>query len=79
MITWSTKKISGVWNNIVSIKKELNKQGLDLDDLFKLKIKSNENTQFWCDGWLGSTTLKAKYPDLYELESRKNEWLLIDF
>ena len=65
------KNISGVWHNIVSAKKEINKVGLQINDIFKINIKSGENTQFWGDKWLGSTSLKEKYPELYNLESRK--------
>ncbi|KAL4559382.1 hypothetical protein LXL04_031520 [Taraxacum kok-saghyz] len=65
------KNSHGVWQNIVSEKKEINKLGVQMNDIFKLSIKSGENTLFWGDKWLGMTSLKDKYPVLYNLESRK--------
>lgn len=47
------------------------KFGLGIDDVFKLHVKSGENTLFWHDKWLGPTTLGEKYPSLLDLESRK--------
>ncbi|KAL7607598.1 hypothetical protein Lser_V15G19622 [Lactuca serriola] len=61
----------GVWNNIGRIKKTLLEQGIDVQDIFRLVIKSGNEFMFWYDSWLGSGSLKVKYPSLFELESRK--------
>lgn len=58
---------SGVRNNIVSMKKDLLKYGLEIRDVFKLQVKSGVNTQFWTDKWLGLENLKNKFPALYEI------------
>ena len=34
-------------------------------------IKSGNESLFWYDSWLGSGSLKVKYPSLFELETRK--------
>lgn len=35
-----------MWNNIGSIKKELKKDGLIINDIFKVVVKSGEKTLF---------------------------------
>ncbi|KAL4562942.1 hypothetical protein LXL04_026973 [Taraxacum kok-saghyz] len=65
------KNITGVWKSIIAARRNLNAQGFELEDIFKLKVKSGENTQFWADKWLGPTSLKDKYPELFAKESRK--------
>ena len=67
----ANKKLSGVWHNIVAAKIDISKRGVRLDDIFRINVKSGENTQFWYDKWLGTETLKEKYPTLFDLESRK--------
>ena len=67
----SRQKYSGVWNTIIGIKRALLEHNLDVQDIFKVKIESGNKTLFWYDTWLGSGSLKAKYPSLFELESRK--------
>nr|KAJ0191579.1 hypothetical protein LSAT_V11C800404230 [Lactuca sativa] len=67
----SNRNISGVWNNIASVKKELKKRAIDIGEVFKLKIKFGDNSLFWFDKWLGQETMKENFTDLYEQESRK--------
>nr|KAJ0202147.1 hypothetical protein LSAT_V11C600327540 [Lactuca sativa] len=61
----------GVWNNIGRIKKSLLEHGIDIQDIFRLVIKYENESLFWYDSCLGSGSLKVKYPSLFELESRK--------
>ncbi|KAI3710195.1 hypothetical protein L2E82_39969 [Cichorium intybus] len=68
----SNRSISGTWNNIANITKDLNRSEIDLKDIFGINIQSGEQTLFWKDPWLGTTALMHKYPDLYELEQRKS-------
>lgn len=65
----SNTNINGVWKNIALVKNELKKQTIDIGEVFKLKIKSGDNSLF--DKWLGQETLKEKFSDVYEQESRK--------
>ncbi|KAI3751226.1 hypothetical protein L2E82_22274 [Cichorium intybus] len=67
----SNRNISGVWNNIASVKKDLRRMGLEMGDIFNLQVKSGENTLFWYDKWIGSEKLQTKYPSLYNIEQRK--------
>lgn len=67
----ANRNICGAWNNISYVRKELKKNELELDDIFKLHIKSSENPQFWFDKWTGPQILSVKYPHLYDLEDRK--------
>ena len=47
------KNITGVWKNIVAAKKELNSHDLEIDDLFKIVLKSGENTHSGAiSGWV---------------------------
>ncbi|XP_042756535.1 uncharacterized protein LOC122197122 [Lactuca sativa] len=45
--------------------------GVAGNDIFKLEVKSGNNTLFWYDPWLSSGILKDKYPALFELDARK--------
>nr|KAJ0210513.1 hypothetical protein LSAT_V11C400178610 [Lactuca sativa] len=45
----ANKHLNGVWNNITSVRKDLIKHGMDVDDIFKLHVKSRGNTKFWYD------------------------------
>nr|KAJ0222802.1 hypothetical protein LSAT_V11C200073610 [Lactuca sativa] len=67
----SNQSSVGVWNNIGRIKNALLEHGLDVHDIFNVVIESGKQTLFWYDSWLGSGNLKAKYPSLFELESKK--------
>lgn len=67
----ANRSICGVWNNIASVRKELKKNGLELEDIFKLHIKPGENSQFLFDKWIGPQILSVKYSHLYDLEDRK--------
>lgn len=68
----SNKNIPGVWNNIACAKKEIQKRGMNVPDIFRLMVKSGEKTLFWHDAWVGDKILKVKYPDLYNLDLVKN-------
>nr|KAJ0223897.1 hypothetical protein LSAT_V11C200086640 [Lactuca sativa] len=61
----------GVWNNIGRLKNVLLEQGINVQDIFRLVIELGKESMFWYDSWLGSGSLKEKYPSLFELESRK--------
>ncbi|KAL4565722.1 hypothetical protein LXL04_029825 [Taraxacum kok-saghyz] len=67
----ANKNITGVWKNITTARRELNAHGLEIGDVFNIILKSGDNTQFWCDRWLGSEPLKNIYPELFEKEARK--------
>nr|KAJ0219093.1 hypothetical protein LSAT_V11C300139740 [Lactuca sativa] len=67
----SKQRYSGVWNNIVGTKKVLCDHGLEVYDIFNVKIAPGNKTLFWYDNWLGSGSLKTKYPALFELETKK--------
>lgn len=47
------------------------RHGVEVSDVFKLMVETRNEIQFWYDSWLGPGNLKAKYPTLFELESRK--------
>lgn len=66
------KKIAGVWGNIANIKNDIEELGIGYNNIFKKSVKSRTETQFWRDYWVGNTTLKEKYPGLYELERKKS-------
>nr|KAJ0191688.1 hypothetical protein LSAT_V11C800406980 [Lactuca sativa] len=67
----SARRYVGVWNNIASSRKFLCGLGIRIHDLFNIKIMSGNNTLFWYDHWIGSSNLKTRYPNLFELESKK--------
>ena len=67
----SARRYVGVWNNIASSRKFLCGLGIRIHDLFNIKIMSGNNTLFWYDHWIGSSNLKTRYPDLFDLESKK--------
>lgn len=67
----ANKHLNGVWNNITSVRKDLIKHGMDVDDIFKLHVKSRGNTKFWYDKQITEVPLKDKYPSLFNLQSRK--------
>nr|KAJ0210922.1 hypothetical protein LSAT_V11C400217930 [Lactuca sativa] len=71
----SSRNVPGVWKNIVAARTYLKKHGLEFEDIFKVHIKSRENSMFWFDRWLGMLPLQVNYPSLYELESRKNSFV----
>nr|KAJ0194141.1 hypothetical protein LSAT_V11C800435930 [Lactuca sativa] len=66
------KKIAGVWGNIANIKNDIEELGIGYNNILKKFVKSGTETQFWRDYWVGNTTLKEKYPGLYELERKKS-------
>ena len=37
------------------------------------KIQNGEQTRFWEDKWLGNTSLKLQYPNLYNLAHHKHD------
>ena len=37
------------------------------------KIQNSEQTRFWEDKWLGNTSLKLQYPNLYNLVYDKHD------
>lgn len=62
------KKIIGTCKNIGAITKETEKNDYTINDIFKISIKSREDTLFWQDKWTRDQTLQRKYPKLYDLE-----------
>ncbi|CAH1412433.1 unnamed protein product [Lactuca virosa] len=60
-----------MWHNIATIKKDLKRRDLEIGDVFELQLRSGDNTQFWYDKWTDGDQLKNKYPDLFNLETRK--------
>lgn len=43
----SNKNIPGVWNNIANVKKDLQKYGIHVKDIFKQVVRSENKTSFW--------------------------------
>ena len=69
--TLSLKSITGVWNNIAGVKKDLQRAGIDIEDIIAWKMNSGNDTLFWLDRWCGGNTLKEEFPELYRLEENK--------
>nr|KAJ0203968.1 hypothetical protein LSAT_V11C500292530 [Lactuca sativa] len=68
----SKKTLPGVWNNIAGVRGELEKIGIDLNDVISKKIGSGDDTMFWLDRWTGGNTLKTSFPEMYKLERHKH-------
>ena len=60
-------------------KKDIHKHGVELNDIFKLHVKSGVNTQFWLDKWIGSTQLKENILFYMLLILGKKSLWLTDF
>lgn len=68
----SKKSILGVWNNMVGAKNELQKFGINFQDIMEKQVNNGDDTLFSMDTWCGSEPLKNKFPDLYQLERHKS-------
>lgn len=68
----ANRSITGVWKNIASVDKELKKVGVPMEVIMKKKVNKGDKTLFWLDKWVGNETLKAAFPNLYELERKKD-------
>ncbi|KAJ9564171.1 hypothetical protein OSB04_000137 [Centaurea solstitialis] len=64
-------KQPGIWRNIVKIKKDFDNVNIPLVSLFQRKISPSSDIQFWQEAWLGSESLKKRFPLLYDLEVKK--------
>ncbi|KAL4578242.1 hypothetical protein LXL04_014362 [Taraxacum kok-saghyz] len=60
----SDKSITGVWKNIAGIKEDLEKVGVNMEEVFKKEVRSYK--------WNGDNTLKEAFPQLYRLEKKKH-------
>ncbi|GJX68641.1 hypothetical protein Tco_0304368 [Tanacetum coccineum] len=64
---------SGVWVSLVKCCSNLNRFGIDLNEIMVRKICNGTNTLFWLDNWIkGSGPLKDRFPRLYALEQHKS-------
>ncbi|KAJ0587441.1 hypothetical protein HanIR_Chr04g0163231 [Helianthus annuus] len=63
--------ISGPWTNIFKVANEFTHVGIDLKAMFRSKLGDGRSVQFWQDVWVGQNSLASRFPDLYNLESRK--------
>lgn len=63
----ANRSITGVWKNIASVDKELEKVGVPMEFIMKKKVNKGDKTLFWIDIWAGNETLKEKFPNLYVL------------
>nr|KAJ0214446.1 hypothetical protein LSAT_V11C400180310 [Lactuca sativa] len=68
----SKRRITGVWNNIVGTKKDLEVMGISFNGIFKHIVKTGDRTQFWWDKWVDDSSLKSKYLNLYNIEKEKS-------
>lgn len=45
------KSISGVWNNVAKVPIELQKIGININDMFVRNVCTGDDTLFWLDLW----------------------------
>ncbi|KAJ0469380.1 putative reverse transcriptase zinc-binding domain-containing protein [Helianthus annuus] len=64
--------IGGVWKNIVHMGRNSNNLHIDVQNRLKLKQGCGDNIYFWLDKWIGNSTLRTRFPNLYALESNKH-------
>ncbi|KAJ0870350.1 putative reverse transcriptase zinc-binding domain-containing protein [Helianthus annuus] len=67
----SKKGLSGVWNNIIRKEATLRDKDINLNNLFKCKVESGAEVQFWTDCWATDTPFKTRFPALHALEKFK--------
>ncbi|KAJ0834798.1 putative reverse transcriptase zinc-binding domain-containing protein [Helianthus annuus] len=67
----SKKGLTGVWNNIIKKEASLRETDIHLNKLFKCKVGSGSEVQFWTDVWASDIPFKMIFPSLYMLEKFK--------
>lgn len=68
----SKKTIPSVWNNIAGVIKELEKTGISFQDILRKQVKDGGDTLFWMDAWCDKEPLRKRFPELFQMESRKS-------
>ena len=56
---------SRFWSGLMSVKQDFLKWMM-------FKVQNEKQTRFWEDKWLGNSTLKEQYPNLFNLVHRKH-------
>ena len=67
-LTQVTRRLgdSQFWASLMKVKD-------DFMQWMSFKIQNSEQTRFWEDKWLGNTSLKLQYPNLYNLVYDKHD------
>ncbi|XP_071708942.1 uncharacterized protein [Rutidosis leptorrhynchoides] len=71
----SVLRYSTAWRNIIKIGEELEKIGLNFNNLFVRTIGDGQDTRFWMDEWAGNFKLCDKYPRLFRLERKSDVFI----
>ncbi|GKF62050.1 hypothetical protein Tco_0182104, partial [Tanacetum coccineum] len=64
----SLRPNSRPWYHIAKIKDDLLKVNINLDNIFKIKLRNGQSTSFWNNIWISDTPLVASFPRLYRLD-----------
>ncbi|GKC09769.1 RNA-directed DNA polymerase, eukaryota, reverse transcriptase zinc-binding domain protein [Tanacetum coccineum] len=60
------------WLSIVNELNTLKNKGINLLDFLHVKLGNGDKTAFWEDRWIEGSTLKTRYPRLFNLETCKS-------
>lgn len=72
----SQETISGVQNNIVGVKSELESISLQFKDIIMKTVNSSMSILFWQDEWVEGGKLKDRFLGLYLIKGEKDvQWL----
>ncbi|KAJ0668540.1 putative RNA-directed DNA polymerase [Helianthus annuus] len=63
--------VPGMWKDIVTSYKELERNGIKMNERLEAKLGDGRKVKFWSDNWAGGTPLKDRYPDLFRIARRK--------
>ncbi|KAJ0567499.1 hypothetical protein HanIR_Chr06g0285521 [Helianthus annuus] len=74
--------ISGTWNGIVKMGKELELYNLNFGTMIKGELGNGRDIRVWLDWWVGDAPLRDQFPELFNLERHKRataEEILIEW
>ncbi|XP_021991372.1 uncharacterized protein LOC110888140 [Helianthus annuus] len=65
-------RTTGIWKDIVAAYKELDREGIKLEEKLAVKLGNGTKAKFWLDNWAGGMPFADKYPDLFKIVKNKN-------
>uniref|UniRef100_A0A251SIZ4 Uncharacterized protein n=1 Tax=Helianthus annuus TaxID=4232 RepID=A0A251SIZ4_HELAN len=68
------KCLTGTWGTIARVDNYLASLNVDLLGVIKGKVGNGSKIRFWVDMRVGDKPLRLVYPNLYELEKKRDAW-----